>query len=82
MRQWRTTTTIICEVPFDHDFHRFAVYNAVNDQFLGWVDILPGLKSGASTSLTSLRPLGIEPNGRRSRCIPPLKRRVFANGLP
>ena len=46
------------------------------------VDILPGLKSGASTSLTSLRPLGIEPNGRRSRCIPPLKRRVLANGLP
>ena len=37
MRQWRTTTTIICEVPFDHDFHRFAVYNAVNDQFLGWI---------------------------------------------
>ena len=46
------------------------------------VDILPGLKSGASPSLTSLRPLGIEPNGRRSRCIPPLKRRVLANGLP
>ena len=46
------------------------------------VDILPGLKSGASTSLTSLRPLGIEPNGRRSRWFPPLKRRVLANRLP
>ena len=46
------------------------------------VDILPGLKSGASTSLTSLRPLGIEPNGRRSRCIPPLEKEGFSERAP
>ena len=45
------------------------------------VDILPGLKSGASPSLTSLRPRAPGPIGRRSRCIPPLKRGVLANGL-
>ena len=46
------------------------------------VDILPGLKSGASPSLTSLRPLGIEPNGRRSRCIPPLEKEGFSERAP
>ena len=46
------------------------------------MDILPGLKSGASTSLTSLRPLGIEPNGRRSRCIPPLEKEGFSEQAP
>ena len=53
-----------------------------NRSFSITVDILPSLKSGASPSLTSLRPLGIEPNGRRSHWSPPLEKGGFSKQAP
>lgn len=49
---------------------------------LAKVDILPDLKFGDFISRRPLRPKGSMPFGRRSRCIPSLKRRVLANRLP